>query len=164
MFLFTFALRYKEASRNIVDQLDKNEQTKAALQKLCKALKTQVDLKTEEGDLKLREETQKRIDCTTSFQNTITELSTLVEKHNMHNKNLQDENKALAEKLKELLESHEKREDKIAGLRNEFGLQLQLFEAQLAKAKLEKTEVTADFNKERLELQKKVMEADEQVR
>merc|ERR1712226_357642 len=82
-------VNYKEASRNIVDQLDKNEQTKAALQKLCKALKTQVDLKTEEGDLKLREESQKRIDCTTSFQNTITELSTLVEKYNMHNKNLQ---------------------------------------------------------------------------
>ena len=123
-----------------------------------------MDLKTEEGDLKLREETQKRIDCTTDFQKTITELSTLVEKHNMHNKNLQEENLSLAVKLKELLESHEKREDKIAGLRNEYSLQLQLFEAQIAKAKLEKTEVTADFNKERLELQKKVMEADEQVR
>merc|ERR1712203_183269 len=57
-------VNYKEASRNIVEQLDKNEQTKASLQKLCKALKTQVDLKTEEGDLKLREETQKRIDAT----------------------------------------------------------------------------------------------------
>ena len=155
---------YKEASRNIVDQLDKNEQTKEALQKLCKALKQQVDLKTEEGELKLKEETQKRIDATTSFQNTISELSVLVEKHNLHNRNLQEENKALGDKLKELLGSHEKREDKIEHLRNEFSLQIQLFEAQLAKAKLEKTEVTADFNKERLELQKKVMEADEQVR
>ena len=156
-------LSYKEASRNIVEQLDKNEQTKEALQKLCKALKQQVDLKTEEGELKLREETQKRIDATSSFQSTISELSTLVEKHNMQNKNLQGENKALGDKLKELLESHEKREDKIENLRNEFSLQIQLFEAQLAKAKLEKTEITADFNKERLELQKKVMEADEQV-
>ena len=134
------------------------------MQKLCKALKQQVDLKTEEGELKLKEETQKRIDATTSFQNTISELSVLVEKHNMHNRNLQEENKALGDKLKELLGSHEKREDKIEHLRNEFSLQIQLFEAQLAKAKLEKTEVTADFNKERLELQKKVMEADEQVR
>jgi len=156
-------VNYKEASRNIVEQLDKNEQTKEALQKLCKALKQQVDLKTEEGELKLREETQKRIDATSSFQSTISELSTLVEKHNMHNRNLQGENKALGDKLKELLESHEKREDKIENLRNEFSLQIQLFEAQLAKAKLEKTEITADFNKERLELQKKVMEADEQA-
>lgn len=121
-------------------------------------------MKTEEGELKLKEETQKRIDATTSFQNTISELSVLVEKHNMHNRNLQDENKALGEQLKELLGSHEKREDKIEQLRHEFSLQIQLFEAQLAKAKLEKTEITADFNKERLELQKKVMEADEQVR
>ena len=97
-------LSYKEASRNIVEQLDKNEQTKEALQKLCKALKQQVDLKTEEGELKLREETQKRIDATSSFQSTISELSTLVEKHNMHNRNLQGENKALGDKLKELLE------------------------------------------------------------
>ena len=121
-------------------------------------------MKTEEGELKLKEETQKRIDATTSFQNTISELSVLVEKHNMHNRNLQDENKALGEQLKELLGSHEKREDKIEQLRHEFSLQIQLFEAQLAKAKLEKTEITADFNKERLELQKKVMEADEQVK
>jgi len=156
-------VNYKEAGRNIIEQLDKNEQTKEALQKLCKALKQQVDLKTEEGELKLKEETQKRIDATTSFQNTISELSVLVEKHNMHNRNLQDENKALGEQLKELLGSHEKREDKIEQLRHEFSLQIQLFEAQLAKAKLEKTEITADFNKERLELQKKVMEADEQA-
>ena len=156
-------IRYKEASRNIVDQLDKNEQTKEALQKLCKALKTQVDLKSEEGELKLKEETQKRIDATTSFQTVITDLSSLVEKHNMHNKSLQDENMALSDKLKELLQTHEKREDKIEQLRTEFSLQMQLFEAQIAKAKLEKSEVCADFNKERLELQKKIMEADEQV-
>ena len=144
--------------------MDKNDQTKAALQKLCKALKTQVDLKAEEGELKLKEETQKRIDATTSFQTVITELSVLVEKHNMHNRSLQGENKSLADKLKELLESHEKREDKIEELRTEFGLQLQLFECQIAKAKLEKSEVIADFNKERLEMQKKIMEADQEVR
>ena len=156
--------RYKEASRNIVDQLDKNEQTKEALQKLCKALKTQVDLKSEEGELKLKEETQKRIDATTSFQTVISDLSVLVEKHNMHNKSLQEENMALAVKLKDLLQTHEKREDKITQLKTEFGLQLQLFEAQIAKAKIEKSEVTADFNKERLDLQKKILEGDEQVR
>ena len=80
--------RYKEASRNIVDQLEKNEHTKEALQKLCAALKTQVDLKCEEGELKLREETQKRIDATTSFQTVISDLSVLVEKHNGHNRSL----------------------------------------------------------------------------
>jgi len=156
-------VQYKEASKNIIDQLDKNEQTKEALQKLCKALKTQVELKREEGELKLREETQKRIDCTTSFQNVITDLSVLVEKHNGHNKSLQQENQALAVKLRELLQTYEKREDKIEQLRTEFGLQLQLFEAQIAKAKLEKTEVTANFNSERIGLQKQILEGDQQM-
>ena len=126
-------------------------------------MKTQVDLKCEEGELKLKEETQKRIDATTSFQAVISELSVLVEKHNKHNKSLQEENQALAIKLKDLLQNHEQRENKIEQVRTEFGLQTKLFEAQIAKAKLEKSEVCADFNKERLELQKKIMEADEQV-
>ena len=163
MFLFTFALRYKEASRNIADQLEKNDQTKEALQKLCKALKTQVDLKCDEGELKLKEETQKRIDVTQSFQTVISDLSVLVEKHSGHNKSLQQENIALAAKLKELLESHEQRESKIEHVKQEFNLQAQLFEAQIAKAKLEKAEVSADFNKERLDLQKQLMESEAQV-
>ena len=126
-------------------------------------MKTQVDLKCEEGELKLKEETQKRIDATTSFQAVISELSVLVEKHNKHNKSLQEENQELASKLKDLLQNHEQRENKIEQVRTEFGLQTKLFEAQIAKAKLEKSEVTADFNKERLELQKKIMECNEQV-
>ena len=40
-------------------QLEKNDMTKAALQKLCNALKAQVNLKDEENNLKLQEETQK---------------------------------------------------------------------------------------------------------
>ena len=144
--------------------MEKNEQTKVALQKLCTALKTQVDLKCEEGELKLKDETQKRIDATTSFQNVISELSVLVEKHSTHNRSLQEENQSLAIKLKELLQAHEEREDKIERVRTEFGLQMQLFEAQIAKAKLEKAEISSEFTRERLELQKKIMESDEQVR
>jgi len=111
----------------------------------------------------LRRRPKKRVDCTTSFQNVITDLSGLVEKHNGHNKSLQQENQALAGKLRELLETHEKREEKIEHLRTEFSLQAQLFEAQIAKAKLEKTEVTANFNGERIELQKKILEGEQQL-
>ena len=47
--VFLKCYRYKNASANITEQLEKNEQTKAALQNLCKALKTQIELKEEEG-------------------------------------------------------------------------------------------------------------------
>ena len=47
--------------------------------------------------------------------------------------------------------------------KQEFNLQAQLFEAQIAKAKLEKAEISADFNKERLDLQKQIMEQEAQV-
>ena len=63
IFLILFA-RYKNASANINEQLEKNDQTKSALQNLCKALKTQIELKQEEGELRLREEAQKRLDVT----------------------------------------------------------------------------------------------------
>ena len=36
-----------------MEQLDKNEQTKTALQKLCHALRTQITLTKEEGELKV---------------------------------------------------------------------------------------------------------------
>lgn len=147
----------------MTEQLGKNEETKEALQKLCKALKAQVDLKSEEGELKLREETKKRIECAKSFEATVNELSQLVEKHSGHNQNLRQENESLAEKLRELLKAHEAREMRIDELRTEFQLQTKLFEAQLAKAKLEKAEVAANFNQERLHMQKQLLEEEDKA-
>jgi len=51
--------KLKETLSNVNGQLEKNDMTKAALQKLCSALKAQVNLKDEENNLKLQEETQK---------------------------------------------------------------------------------------------------------
>ena len=45
----------------------------------------------------------------------------------------------------------------------EFKLKSQLYEAQIAKSKIEKAEVSADFNKERLEMQKKLLEAQKNI-
>lgn len=52
--------KLKETMSNVNGQLEKNDMTKAALQKLCSALKAQVSLKDEENNLKLQEETQKK--------------------------------------------------------------------------------------------------------
>ena len=45
----------------------------------------------------------------------------------------------------------------------EFSLKTQLHEAQLAKAKVEKAEITTDFNAERLQLNKSLIEAKQQI-
>ena len=45
----------------------------------------------------------------------------------------------------------------------EFNLKEQLHAAQLAKAKIEKAEIGADFNKERLKLQKDLLEANKNI-
>ena len=48
-------------------------------------------------------------------------------------------------------------------LKEEYGLQMKLFDAKLAKAQLEKTEVSANANEQRLELQKMLLESDAKV-
>ena len=48
-------------------------------------------------------------------------------------------------------------------LAEEFRLKSDLYEAQIAKAKVEKAELNADFNKERLELQKQQLEAKKNI-
>ncbi len=53
---------------NLKQQCEKNEQNTETLQHLITALKTQVELTRTEGDLKVKEETQKRIDCSKQFQ------------------------------------------------------------------------------------------------
>ena len=45
----------------------------------------------------------------------------------------------------------------------EFSLKSKLYEAQVAKAKVEKAEVSADFNKERLQMQKALLEAKKNI-
>jgi len=156
-------VKMKDTLANMAGQLEKNDMTKAALQKLCEALKTQVNLKDEENTLKLQEETKKRIEIAKNFESTMGELTKLIETHSSHNSSLKEENLLMANKLEELLREYEQRENKIANISEEFHLKTQLFEAQLAKAKIEKAELGADFNKERLILQKQLLEAKKNV-
>lgn len=156
-------VKYKNASANINEQLEKNDQTKSALQNLCKALKTQIELKQEEGELRLREEAQKRLDVTQSFETVIRDLTTLVNENASVNKKLKEENLMLAGKMQELVASHDQSIARYSGLKEEYGLQMKLYDAKLAKASLEKTEVSANANEQRLELQKMLVESDEKV-
>lgn len=153
----------KDTLSNTNGQLEKNDMTKAALQKLCNALKAQVNLKEEENNLKLQEETQKRIDIAKHFEATMGELTKLIETHSSHNKALREENISMASKLQELLRDFDGRDSKVKYIAEEFRLKSDLYEAQLAKAKVEKAELNADFNKERLELQKAQLESKKNI-
>ena len=106
----------KDTLANMAGQLEKNDMTKAALQKLCEALKTQVNLKDEENTLKLQEETKKRIEIAKNFESTMGELTKLIETHSSHNSSLKEENLLMANKLEELLREYEQRENKIANV------------------------------------------------
>lgn len=152
-------IKLKDSMANMITQMEKNEQTKSALQKLCEALKTQVTLKEEENNLRLQEETQKRIEVTKSFESTMTELSKLIETHSSHNNSLREENTIMSKKLEELLRDFEKRETHVQQLTKEFQLQTELYETRLSKIKIEKAEMNADFTKERLELHKTLAES-----
>merc|ERR1711953_1169184 len=156
-------LQLKETLVNMNGQLEKNDMTKVALQKLCDALKTQVSLKDEENNLKLQEETNKRIEIAQNFEATMNELTKLIESHSAHNTSLRTENAEMTRQMEALLKEYENREGKISSISEEFRLKSQLYEAQLAKAKIEKAEIGADFNKERLKLQKDLLEANKNI-
>jgi len=156
-------VQLKETLVNMNGQLEKNDMTKVALQKLCDALKTQVSLKDEENNLKLQEETNKRIEIAQNFEATMNELTKLIESHSAHNTSLRTENAEMTRQMEALLKEYENREGKISSISEEFRLKSQLYEAQLAKAKIEKAEIGADFNKERLKLQKDLLEANKNI-
>merc|ERR1711953_1602872 len=160
---FTENVQLKETLVNMNGQLEKNDMTKVALQKLCDALKTQVSLKDEENNLKLQEETNKRIEIAQNFEATMNELTKLIESHSAHNTSLRTENAEMTRQMEALLKEYENREGKISSISEEFRLKSQLYEAQLAKAKIEKAEIGADFNKERLKLQKDLLEANKNI-
>ena len=97
-------------------QLEKNDMTKVALQKLCDALKTQVSLKDEENNLKLQEETNKRIEIAQNFEATMNELTKLIESHSAHNTSLRTENAEMTRQMEALLKEYENREGKISSV------------------------------------------------
>jgi len=51
----------------------------------------------------------------------------------------------------------------LSQLSEEFRLKTQLYEAQLSKSKVEKAELSADFSRERLEMQKEILETKKNI-
>ena len=119
------------------------------------------------------------------LQNTMQELTTLMETHVDHNSRLREENNKMASQMTVLLSQYEEKEGGSNAKTQERILELKLLEAQLAKAKIEKAgkyirrakngnvsivypretllsriaEMNADFTRERLEFHKQLIDA-----
>ena len=72
------------------------------------------------------------------LQNTMQELTTLMETHVDHNSRLREENNKMASQMTILLSQYEEKEGGSNAKTQERILELKLLEAQLAKAKIEK--------------------------
>jgi len=132
------------------DQVDKHKQAKEALKTLNETYKKQIVLVKEESKLRLEEEQSKRQESMGGYNNTMTELSTLLENHTGQNSKLRDQNGEMSEQMINLVKETEKREAQIQRMQTEFQLQLKLLEHQVTKAHIEKAEVKANMTQERL--------------
>jgi len=132
------------------DQVDKHKHAKEALKSLNETYKKQIVLVKEESKLRLEEEQSKRQESMGGYNNTMTELSTLLENHTGQNSKLRDQNGEMSEQMINLVKETEKREAQIQRMQTEFQLQLKLLEHQVTKAHIEKAEVKANMTQERL--------------
>ena len=151
-------LRESVAEKQAIQEaLSKQVTTREVQNKLVTALRTQIDLTKEESELKLKEETDKRVAIINAFESTVAELSTLVESHTGHNRDLRQENEQMRKNLGDILAQCDAREKAVTAKCTEYELQLKLLEAKLAKSKIERAELNADFTKERLDMHKAML-------
>merc|ERR1739838_509682 len=137
-------------------QMKKHMEAKDAIKALNVFLKKQIDLVKLESELRLQEEQSKREQSMGGYQNTMSELSVLLETDKEKNTSLRDQNGEMADQVLLLVNETEKREGQIEKMQMEFQLQIKLLEHQVAKAQIEKAEVKADMTKERLEIMKEL--------
>merc|ERR1739838_71329 len=137
-------------------QMKKHMEAKDAIKALNVFLKKQIDLVKQESELRLQEEQSKREQSMGGYQNTMSELSVLLETDKEKNTSLRDQNGEMADQMLLLVNETEKREGQIEKMQMEFQLQIKLIEHQVAKAQIEKAEIKADMTKERLEIMKEL--------
>lgn len=67
----------------------------------------------EELLLKLREEEERRKEAQAKFQNTISEITTLLQQNNEKNTQLRDDNISMSEKFKSVVQQYQLREEQV---------------------------------------------------
>uniref|UniRef100_UPI00358F5746 alpha-taxilin-like n=1 Tax=Myxine glutinosa TaxID=7769 RepID=UPI00358F5746 len=107
---------------------------RSKLESLCRELQRHNRTLKEENVVRAREEEEKRREVTANFQTTLAEIQAQMVQHNERNTKLKQENIDLAEKLKNIVEQYELREEHVDKVFRHKDLQQQLMDAKLQQA------------------------------
>ncbi|XP_045454479.1 gamma-taxilin isoform X1 [Melitaea cinxia] len=110
---------------------------KSKLENLCRELQKQNKAIKEESLLKIREEEERRKETQAKFQNTLSEITTLLQQNNEKNAKLRDDNISMTEKFKSVVQQYQLREQQVDKMAKQMALESQLSDAKLQKASLE---------------------------
>ena len=113
------------------DQCEKQREAKEVIMTLNTAYKKQIDLVREESRLRLEEEQAKRSENMGGYNNTMTDLSNLLETHTAQNSRLREQNAQMASKMGELVGETEERDKMVQNLHEEAQLQIVLLQHQV---------------------------------
>ncbi|XP_023935214.2 gamma-taxilin [Bicyclus anynana] len=131
-----YALLVKEKEQ-LQHEYNKAVLVKSKLENLCRELQKQNKAIKEESILKIREEEERRKETQGKFQNTLTEITALLQQNNEKNAKLRDDNISMTEKFKSVVQQYQLREQQVDKMAKQMALESQLSDAKLQKAALE---------------------------
>jgi len=124
--------------RDIVrGEMNKAVMTRSRLESLCRELQKQNKAIREESLKRVKEADEKRIEMTNKFQNTLSEIATVMQQNTEKNNKLRDDNNDMSSRLQNVCEQYELREQQVCKLAKQIELETQLCDAKLAKANME---------------------------
>ncbi|XP_028162990.1 gamma-taxilin [Ostrinia furnacalis] len=131
-----YALLLKEKEQ-LQHEFNKTILVKSKLENLCRELQKQNKAIKEESLLKIREEEERRKETQAKFQNTLMEITTLLNQNNEKNAKLRDDNISMSEKFKSVVQQYQLREQQVDKMAKQMALESQLSDAKMQKASLE---------------------------
>ncbi|XP_038207266.1 gamma-taxilin [Zerene cesonia] len=131
-----YALLLKEKEQ-LQHEYNKTILVKSKLENLCRELQKHNKAVKEESMLKIREEEERRKETQAKFQNTLTEITALLQQNNEKNAKLRDDNISMTEKFKSVVQQYQLREQQVDKMAKQMALESQLSDAKLQKAALE---------------------------
>ncbi|XP_045779523.1 gamma-taxilin isoform X2 [Maniola jurtina] len=131
-----YALLVKEKEQ-LQHEYNKTVLVKSKLENLCRELQKQNKAIKEESLLKIREEEERRKETQAKFQNTLSEITVLLQQNNEKNAKLRDDNISMTEKFKSVVQQYQLREQQVEKMAKQMTLESQLSDAKLQKAALE---------------------------
>ncbi|XP_052754050.1 gamma-taxilin [Galleria mellonella] len=118
-------------------EYNKTVLVKSKLENLCRELQKQNKAIKEESLVKIREEEERRKETQAKFQNTLSEITALLQQNNEKNAKLRDDNISMSEKFKSVVQQYQLREQQVDKMAKQMALESQLSDAKLQKASLE---------------------------